>query len=107
AVAAGRELADHAFRIRALLDALDKGRFDLRRQRLLGSLAAEVMLMAPAEVGNRADIDETGLEGLVGADKRETAEGRAGGAGTEKLGKGTSAHRASLPGLEFSLVSFW
>jgi hypothetical protein len=64
------------------------------------------MLMAPAEVGNRTDIDEAGLEGLVGAGKAETAEGGAGGAGAQKFGEGTSAHRLKSPwfGIQPSFV---
>ena len=104
AVAAGRELADHALGIGSFLHALDIGGLQLVAERLLGGLAPEVVLMAPAEIGDRADIDESGLEGLVGAGEAEAAEGRGGGTGAEQLGEGSSSHcKSPWSGIRISI----
>ena len=61
-VALGRELADHALGVRALRYALHVGGLDLRPEGLLERERPEVMLVRPAAVRNRADVDEGDAE---------------------------------------------
>ena len=65
-VAALRELADHALGVRALGHALDVLGRDLRAERLLHLLAADVVLVGPAGVADRAHVDVADLERLAG-----------------------------------------
>ena len=61
-MAGAGQLLDRALGVGALGDILEKGRLDLVAQRLLHRLAAEVVLVAPAEVADRPDIDEADLQ---------------------------------------------
>ena len=61
AVAGAGELLDGALGI-GLRHALDIGRLDLVAEGLLDRLAALVVLVAPAEIADRPDIDEADLE---------------------------------------------
>ena len=64
-VAGARKLLDGAFGIRTLADVLEKGCFDLVAELLDHSLTREVMLVGPAEVADRAEVNKSDLE-LVG-----------------------------------------
>ena len=64
-VAGARELLDRALGVGAFADVLEIGGLDLVAERLHHRLAAEVMLIGPAEIADRAEIDEADFE-LVG-----------------------------------------
>jgi hypothetical protein len=86
AVAGLGELVDDALGVRALLDALDIAGLDLVAERGVDRLAPDVMLERPAEIGDRPDIDEAGLEGVGGGGNATAAEnGGAGDGGAEHL----------------------
>ena len=73
-------------------NALDEGRLDLVAERLLDGLAPLVMLVAPAEVPDRADIDEADLEFLL----RDGASGGQGESdGTRQGSHSFPCHRLS------------
>src|SRR5262249_756363 len=86
-----RQFADDALGVRAFLDAFDIGRLHLVAERLLDFFAGVVVLVGPAEIGDRADIDEAGLEGVGRAEDPRTADRRGGDRSTHQLGEGSSA----------------
>ena len=63
-MAGARELLDGALAI-GLGHVLDKGGFHLAGERRLDRLAALIVLVAPAEIADRANIDEADLELLL------------------------------------------
>ena len=64
-VAGARELLDRALGVGAFADVLEIGGLDLVAERLRQGLAADFMLVGPAEIADRAEIDEADFE-LVG-----------------------------------------
>src|SRR5262249_31189119 len=65
---------------------------DLVAERLLGRLAAEVVLVAEAVIGHRSDIDEAGAVRVGGAAKAGLAERGGGDPGAEQLVERPSTH---------------
>lgn len=66
AVALAGQVANDALGVGAFGHVLDKGGLHARAQRGLDGLAALVVLLGPPGVGDRRDIDKTGLDGLAG-----------------------------------------
>src|SRR5262249_20348322 len=64
-VAGARKLLDGTLGIRAFRDVLQVGRLDLVAESLRQALAADLVLIGPTHVADRAEIDEADLE-LVG-----------------------------------------
>ena len=64
-VAGAGELLDRALGVRTFADVLEKGGLDLVAELLHHRLAAELVLIGPAEIADRAEIDEADLQ-LVG-----------------------------------------
>src|SRR5664279_879192 len=94
-----RKLADHALGIGALGHVLNIFRRDLAAQRLFHFLAAEVVLIRPAGVADRAHVDEADLERLAGLGLRgggQRQRYRAGGHGRERHSAGSAVHRYLL-----------
>jgi hypothetical protein len=71
-VAGARQLLDRAFGVRAFADILEERGFDLVAEFLEHGEAPEVVLVGPAEIADRAEIDESDLE-LVGGGSAEQA----------------------------------
>src|SRR5262249_311690 len=61
-VAGARQLLDRALGVGALAHVLEIGRLDLVAERLHDPLAAELVLIGPAEVPDRAALDESALQ---------------------------------------------
>jgi len=61
-----REVADDALRIGAFRHVLDEGGFHLAVESLFDGLAAFVVLVHPARVGDGRHIHETDLQGRLG-----------------------------------------
>jgi hypothetical protein len=61
-MAGAYQLLDGAFGVGAFGDVLDIGGLDLFAERFLKSLTAEVVLVSPAEIADRTEIDEADLE---------------------------------------------
>ena len=95
--AAGGELADHALGVGALGDVLDVARLDLAAERLFHLLAALVVLVGPAGVADRADVDEADLRG-VGGLRGEGQGGRDGERGGGEHELAAMSHRGLLGG---------
>jgi hypothetical protein len=60
------QVADHALGIGALGNVFDIAGLHPGAQCRLDGLAALVVLLRPARVGNRRDIDKAGLDGFTG-----------------------------------------
>ena len=80
-----REVAHHALGVGAFGHGLDDGGLHLRAERLLHRAAAQVVLVGPAGLADRADVDEADLErrrlggGVAGTSaSRAASSGRAG-----------------------------
>ena len=69
-VAGAGELLDRALGIGTFGDVLEIGGLDLVAERLYHGLAAEFVLVGPAEIADRADIDEADLQLVGGARRR-------------------------------------
>ena len=95
--AAGGELADHALGVGALGDVLDVARLDPASERLLELLAALVVLVGPAGVADRADVDKADLRG-VGGLRGEGQGGRDGERGGGEHELAAMSHRGLLGG---------
>ena len=74
-VAGARELLDRAFGVRAFADILEERGFDLVAEFLDHLEAAEVVLVGPAEIADRAEIDETDLEFVGGGSAEQACSG--------------------------------
>ena len=74
-VAGAGELLDRALGVGALGDVLEEGRLDLVAERLLHRLASDVMLVAPAKVADRPDIDEADFQLIGGVSAAERSGG--------------------------------
>jgi hypothetical protein len=61
-MAGAYQLLDGAFGVGAFGDVLDIGGLDLFAERFLKGLTAEVVLVSPAEIADRTEIDEADLE---------------------------------------------
>jgi hypothetical protein len=61
-----RQLLDRALRIRAFTDVLQIGGLDLVAERLHHRLAADLVLVGPAEVADRSEIDESDFQLALG-----------------------------------------
>ncbi len=72
-VAGTRELFDGALGVRAFADVFQERRLDLVAQCLHHLAAADFVLIGPAEIADRADIDETDLQLVGGAGRQAPA----------------------------------
>ena len=61
-VAGARELLDRALGVRAFADVFEIGGFDLVAEFLEHREAGQIVLVGPAEIADRAEIDEADLE---------------------------------------------
>jgi hypothetical protein len=96
-LALARQVADHALGVGALGHVFDEGGLHACAQRGLDGLAALVVLLRPAGLGDRRDIDKAGLDGFTGA-----------GLGCEKTGreKQTAASAKAPAGTRFLYMVF-
>ena len=74
AAAITRQIAHHALAVCPFGHGFDIAALDLPAQRLVHRLAAQFMLVGPARLANRADVDETGLERVRGVRQRRKSQ---------------------------------
>ena len=74
-VAGAGQLLDRAFGVGALGNILEESGLDLAGKRLFHRLAADVMLVAPAKVADRPDIDEADFQFFGGEGRPECSDG--------------------------------
>ena len=85
-VARARQLLDRALGVRPFWHLLQIGRLDLVAERLDHGQAALIVLIAPAEVADRADIDESDLQLVLG--RRRRSKRQQGGGGNQEFPHG-------------------
>ncbi len=64
-IAGGGELTDDALRVRGRRDVLDEGGFHLGAEGFLDLPAPEIVLIGPARIAHRIDVDERHLQRLI------------------------------------------
>src|SRR4051794_26323018 len=91
------EVVQDPLGVRSFNHVLDLGGPDPVAVMLGRGLAGHVVLIAPAEVPDRADINEADLQRFRGAGGREQGRGRGReGAGADEAGELTSEHMNSV-----------
>src|SRR5262249_38111423 len=74
-VAGARQLLDRALRIGPFVDVLEVAGLDLVAEMLDQRLAADLVLIGPAEVADRPEVNETDLQLILGG-RSERARGK-------------------------------